>query len=687
MYEAFYGLTEKPFNLTPDPRFLYLSDKHKEAFAHLLFGIRNRSGFVVVSGEIGTGKTTICRTLLNQLDENTEVAFIFNPSLSRDELLRKINEDFGIATRAQTPKGLIDELNAYLLERNARGKNCVLVIDEAQDLAPNVLEQIRLLSNLETETQKLLQIVLIGQPELNEILSLDELRQLDQRITARYHLQPLDEPETLQYIAYRIRVAGGRGKIHFSRRAVKAVYRLSGGVPRMINAICDRALLIGYTQESRDISADIVRRAAREVRGAGLTRKKRIRNLRLSRFLPNPTVIAAAVILLIGAKYVVDRVTEAPGPFPARTGRTALGTPADPAPDVGAAMPDAGDAVPVRPAGARHEPGPVVSPAAEAAPPASNDLGDVLDALDPVKAGNAAALAILKRWNVPLQGLYPETDSLSGLAAFARENGLSHEVFFPTLGQLAAADLPALTKLAGNRHAVWVATVALDDENVWITTTIGETVQVPKPEFEKRYLNQALVLWRDPTPEAGPLRIASSGPAVRVLQAQLRGRGYLAEETDGVYGQATAAAVKRLQEDTGLNADGIAGRQTRMVLCSWAPDMPTPSLRNDQAVASVSPPPAPAPAPVVPGPVEAVVADAKPGTGPRVAVEPLVPEDDGEASGDAVPDAAATADTPPAVDSAASEASAEPDEDAAPRRAASLPLVPRNPASEGTGSQ
>lgn len=190
MYEEFYGLTERPFNLTPDPRFVYLSEKHKEAFAHLLFGIKNRSGFIMVSGEIGTGKTTICRSLLNQLDTDTEVAFIFNPCLSPKELLRHINQDFGIKTQGQTVKELVDELNEFLLARNARGKNCVLVIDEAQNLETGVLEQIRLLSNLETETQKLLQIVLIGQPELAEHLQLPELRQLNQRITARYTSKP-----------------------------------------------------------------------------------------------------------------------------------------------------------------------------------------------------------------------------------------------------------------------------------------------------------------------------------------------------------------------------------------------------------------------------------------------------------------------------------------------------------------
>jgi len=259
MYEAFYGLNEKPFNLTPDPRFLYLSAKHKEAFAHLLYGIRNRCGFVMVSGEIGTGKTTICRSLLKQLDPDTEVAFIFNPKLSPVELLQTINSDFGIASKAETVRGLIDELNAHLLDRAAAGKNCVLIIDDAQILGTETLEQIRLLSNLETETEKLLQIVLIGQPELAKKLELTELRQLNQRITARYHLGTLGGDETLHYIAFRLRVAGGRKKVKFNRAAVRTVHRISGGTPRVINALCDRALLIGYTRETRHITPAIVR--------------------------------------------------------------------------------------------------------------------------------------------------------------------------------------------------------------------------------------------------------------------------------------------------------------------------------------------------------------------------------------------------------------------------------------------
>jgi len=267
MYEAFYQLSEQPFNFTPDPRFLYQSEKHREAFAHLLYGIGRRSGFVMVTGEIGTGKTTICRALLNQLDPDIEMAYIFNPSLSPDELLRKINQEFGVDSEAPTLKELNDALNKHLIERNALGKNCVLVIDEAQNLTPGVLEQIRLLSNLETKTQKLIQILLIGQPELLQHLQLTQLRQLNQRIVARYHLSQLDQQETEEYIAYRLAVAGGENTVHFTPSALRAIYRFSGGTPRVINAICDRSLLIGYIKEVHEITAAIVKQAAQEVSG------------------------------------------------------------------------------------------------------------------------------------------------------------------------------------------------------------------------------------------------------------------------------------------------------------------------------------------------------------------------------------------------------------------------------------
>lgn len=268
MYCNYFGFREKPFNITPNPRFLYLSKNHKEAFAHLLYGISNHSGFIELTGEVGTGKTTVLRTLLGQLDEAShKTALILNPCLSALELLRNINREFGIPYENLENGALLEELNRFLLTENRAGHTVVLVIDEAQNLAPQVLEQIRLISNLETESDKLIQILLSGQPELKQLLARVELRQLAQRITVRYHLDSLDYEDTSGYIQHRLHVAGGGAWINFSGAALKLIYKFSGGSPRLINIACDRALLTAYAEESSSISGNIAKTAINELGG------------------------------------------------------------------------------------------------------------------------------------------------------------------------------------------------------------------------------------------------------------------------------------------------------------------------------------------------------------------------------------------------------------------------------------
>lgn len=268
MYNLFYGLEEQPFNLTPDSKYLFLSHRHQEALAALLFGVQERKGFIALSGEIGSGKTTLTRALLAQLDPKTvKTAVILNSYLNDLELLKTINEEFGLSSASDSKKALLDQLNRFLIEEHQLKNNVVLILDESQNLRPETLEQIRMISNLETETDKLIQIILVGQPELRRTLALPELEQLNQRITVRYHVTPLEEAEIGDYIKHRLAVAKAKVNVAFTPQALRLIYHYSKGIPRRINVICDRALLVGYVLGRYDVDGDTIQQAVEEVRG------------------------------------------------------------------------------------------------------------------------------------------------------------------------------------------------------------------------------------------------------------------------------------------------------------------------------------------------------------------------------------------------------------------------------------
>jgi general secretion pathway protein A len=297
MYTAFYGLREKPFSLTPDPHFLYLAVPHREALAHVLYGVEQGEGFIAVTGEVGTGKTTLCRTVLQRLGSDTEVAYIFNPSLSGDELLRAINIEFGLLTEGRTRAELSDQINQFLLEMKREERRVLLIIDEAQNLRESTLEEIRLLSNLETSTAKLIQILLFGQPELDEMLDSTGLRQLRQRISVRWALSPLTAEEVSEYIRHRLHIAAGGECDLFNERALREIRRRSRGIPRLVNLLADRALLAGYATGAKTIGANLVNQAAREIL------KARGRRSSSKRFFRG--AFAAAVLIGVTAMGVV----------------------------------------------------------------------------------------------------------------------------------------------------------------------------------------------------------------------------------------------------------------------------------------------------------------------------------------------------------------------------------------------
>jgi general secretion pathway protein A len=303
MYAHFFGLKESPFNLTPDSRYFFLSPRHREALNYLLYGIHERKGFILLTGGIGTGKTTICRSLLAHLDASVDTALIFNSFMSDLEILETACREFGIPKdRGKgTVKSYIDDLNEFLLANFAAGRISVLIIDEAQNLSLGALEQIRMISNLETEREKLIQIVLIGQPELRDTLGSPSLKQLNERITVRYHLDPLSPTDIRQYISHRMTVAGGNGNLKFSEAAHRGIYRHSKGIPRRINAICDRALLIAYTQNRANVGKKTIASAVRDVQG-GAARRMTGRKWFL---------IAAAVLALIAAGAILAGIRHA----------------------------------------------------------------------------------------------------------------------------------------------------------------------------------------------------------------------------------------------------------------------------------------------------------------------------------------------------------------------------------------
>jgi general secretion pathway protein A len=556
MYLAFFGLNEKPFSITPDPRYLYLSERHAEAMAHLLYGVNEAGGFVQLTGEVGTGKTTIVRSLLAQAPKNAEIALILNPRMTAPEFLLTICEELGIGvpdSATESLKDLVDILSVYLLRAHAAGRRVVLVVDEAQNLAPTVLEQVRLLTNLETNTQKLLQIILIGQPELRELLARNELRQLAQRITGRYHLNPLSTEETTAYVRHRLRVAGATADI-FNRFALEEIYRLSAGVPRVINVICDRALLGGYSLDRHRITAPLVRNAASEVFGKRFT----------PRWLPWAGTAAVAAILAVGS-FALWRLRPWASGVPLSRTLNVSSIPAS----ARARMRGPGGLPPgtasgtARPAATGTAVARIAkSASATPAPQAAESLAALLTRNSSDTTTDAAFATLFKLWRIhyTMDGTDPCTQATQHGLACLTERG--------SLGQLRLYNRPAillLTDTAGGSHEVVLT--GLDGEQA--SLDLGKaTHQVGDGELSSYWMGDYVMLWR---PQADPVQTLSAGmrgASVRWLRSSLEkieGVSDSASATD-VYDAGLTSLVRQFQRNHRLTVDGVAGVRTQVAL-------------------------------------------------------------------------------------------------------------------------
>lgn len=543
MYTSFFGLGEKPFAITPDPRYLFMSERHAEALAHLLYGITEAGGFIQLTGEVGTGKTTIVRSLLERMPGHADVAVILNPQLTPVEFVLTICEELGIFMRdedATSIKDLVDLLNRRLLEAHSKGRRIVVIVDEAQNLTPATLEQVRLLTNLETASKKLLQIILIGQPELRELLDRVELRQLAQRITGRYHLAPLSRTETASYVNHRLKVAGAAGEI-FSSSALNEVHRLSGGVPRIINVICDRALLGAFTQEQHRIGPGMIREAASEVYGRSFTPP-------WMKLLAGSAASVAVLGLALGT-WQLTRTTEAEQAIADAEAATAVV-----------------EAAPVQVA--------QVQPALPPPPPRPQDVAEVLVEKVGMTNTESAFSQLFTLWGAkytPRGGRPCDQAKKQGLACVYQQG---------TWGQLRTLNRPAILTLIdedSNAHQVVVSGLVGDTAKINLP---DETRMVSIASVSRLWYGDYLVMWRPQLGSARALSPGMQGDGVRWLRTKLNTVAGKTEETPAsdYYDEDLVKMVEDFQRQYRLNVDGIAGVQTQIVLDSLGSTPGTPVL-------------------------------------------------------------------------------------------------------------
>jgi len=540
MYLSYFGLTENPFALTPDPRFLFLSQRHREALAHLLFGMGDKGGFMLLTGEVGTGKTTLCRSLLEQVPEGVEVALVLNPKQTSVELVASLCDELKVSypTPADSLKVLIDHLNRHLLEIHAEGRRTVVIIDEAQNLSIDVLEQVRLLTNLETTTRKLLQILLIGQPELHAMMAKPELRQLGQRITARYHLTPLSSEETAAYIEHRLEVAGCKRPL-FTHGTLHLIHRLSGGVPRLINTICDRALLGAYGRKRMMVNRALARSAAAEVKG----KKTLVRSSGIRGWL-----LALLCLVLLGAGLIFFQDPNL-AQWWAQWQEDSNPT-AEKAVNIAAKVQEA-----------------------------PNPLDKIFEKSD--IHIQSAFQSLLKHWGLA----YP---AMSGMSVCEWAPSVGYRCYsdrgnWTTLKHLNRPAVLELIDSQGRRH--YVAAMEIKDQEVLLDFE-GSRFSLSKNDLDPFWFGDFTLIWKPPPLKASILKKGDTGPDVRWLKAQLDRIEAVSDVSDGtekdVFDDMLEMRVMDFQRSCAVKADGIVGEQTLIQLtkAEREPYFPEPNRKS-----------------------------------------------------------------------------------------------------------
>ena len=580
MYEEFFGLSDAPFRLTPDPRFLYLSPKHAEALAHLRLGLTEPGGFVCITGEIGTGKTTVLRSFLADLGPEVSTAFIFNPTLSWDDLLQRIARELGVPVAGTRHVDVMDALNAHLLAERKNGRISVVVIDEAQAMPLEVLERLRLLSNLETSTEKLVRLVLVGQPQLGRLLLDPALAQLNQRITLRWHLRALTRNETYTYVRHRLAVAGGADAARlFTAPALYRVHRYSGGVPRLVNMIAHRATLAAYVKRRHRVGASAVRAAYREIRAVPLPTAPGGRRLAWVGIAGIAGLVLASIgVPRLGVRF--DRLGER---FDlAAWTRAPASAPADASPSVAAAKPaEAPQALAPAPPSApvTGTPAPAAAPLQQADDAA--DFEQRLARVKPEQSLRASIETVLAAWHVaalrPDERVTPE--SLEGVV---HERGLEDLRMTGNLSMLRLLDLPAILeiRLAGNRESSYLVLTRIADGGL-VLSTGAETIRVPPGALDRVWFGDAHVVWRDFEWLGPTFGTEAKGEHVTRLQRVLTRAGLYSGAATGTFDGPTQAAVVGFQRSRRLDPDCRVGRLTRIALYGASGAYQVPTLAGD----------------------------------------------------------------------------------------------------------